>query len=358
MCVQAVPEWTVESASVVMFQYLVRKNGLSGPLEREGIRAEELKFIESLMDPRVAPPDEKKFLRNLVRDPSTSIDAETMDSIARDSYHLNVPCNFDHKRLVKFVRLNVKEDGIVLCYRDKEAHDLYSMFESRLSLQTRAYKHKTVQLIEWMMEQVLKRANEAMGFTAIARDLLCDDKERRFEAAEKYTRLTDCVTDRILESNEPSLRESQEILRDIQHRKLKKLIGTVHTDSSSGELEQFKNEAYEQDILTTCRILPVEYYFGTKDCENPVDEVFFYSKLDTSCPFNLKKEQVSRILPERFTDFALRVFHDRADIETYKRVEREFKSLLKAKRNLKWVTGFTPYAYPTGGMDEGSAAQP
>jgi hypothetical protein len=65
MCVQAVPEWTVESASVVMFQYLVRKNGLSGPLEREGIRAEELKFIESLMDPRVAPPDEKKFLRNV-----------------------------------------------------------------------------------------------------------------------------------------------------------------------------------------------------------------------------------------------------------------------------------------------------
>ena len=57
------------------------------------------------------------------------------------------------------------------------------------------------------MEQVLTKANEAMGFTtftAIARDLLCDDKERRFEAAEKYTRLTDCVTDRILESNEPS----------------------------------------------------------------------------------------------------------------------------------------------------------
>ena len=65
------------------------------------------------------------------------------------------------------------------------------------------------------MEQVLTNANEAMGFTAIARDLLCDDKERRFEAAEKYTRLTDCVTDRILESNEPSnsLRKVMIILR-------------------------------------------------------------------------------------------------------------------------------------------------
>ena len=31
--------------------------------------------------------------------------------------------------------------------------------------------------------------------------------------------------------------------------------------------------------------------------------------------------KVSRILPERFTDFALRVFHERADLETYSRVE-------------------------------------
>ena len=42
-----------------MFQYLVEKNGLSGPLEREGIRAEGLKFIESLMNPRAALLDEK-----------------------------------------------------------------------------------------------------------------------------------------------------------------------------------------------------------------------------------------------------------------------------------------------------------
>ena len=54
------------------------------------------------------------------------------------------------------------------------------------------------------LEQALTKANETMGFTATARDLLSDDEEKQFEAAEKYTRLTDCVTDRILESSEPS----------------------------------------------------------------------------------------------------------------------------------------------------------
>ena len=132
--------------------------------------------------------------------------------------------------------------------------------------------------------------------------------------------------------------------------------------------------------------------------------------------------KVSRILPERFTDIALRVFHDQTDDETYSRVEglvnlervyihslcctalslyitfSEFRNLLKTKRvstimaydiinttrvrvhtiimlhyctlrmpkkmsiyyhheishvqGLTWVTGFTPYAYPTGKTDE------
>ena len=46
-----------------------------------------------------------------------------------------------------------------------------------------------------------------MGFTATARDLLSDDKEKQLEAAKKYTRLTDCVTDRIMGSIEDSLSE-------------------------------------------------------------------------------------------------------------------------------------------------------
>ena len=78
---------------------------------------------------------------------------------------------------MKFVRLNKKSgsDDYVLCYREivclfclfdlrltssnshalQEVNDIYSLFLSRLSLQTKAYKHKTVQLLEWMYENNL-----------------------------------------------------------------------------------------------------------------------------------------------------------------------------------------------------------
>ena len=46
-----------------------------------------------------------------------------------------------------------------------------------------------------------------MRFTTTARDLLSGDEEKQFEAAEKYTQLTDYVTDQILRSNHLSLRE-------------------------------------------------------------------------------------------------------------------------------------------------------
>ena len=41
-----------------------------------------------------------------------------------------------------------------------------------------------------------------------------------------------------------------------------------------------------------------------------------------TCILRFKLPKVSRILPERFTDFVLRVYHKRADPATYAAVER------------------------------------
>lgn len=49
------------------------------------------------------------------------------------------------------------------------------------------------------LEQVLTEADGVMGFTKIAQELLCGDEMRENEAAKKFTRLTDYVTDQILD---------------------------------------------------------------------------------------------------------------------------------------------------------------
>jgi hypothetical protein len=100
MCDDDIPGWNVESVSVVMFRHLVEENDLRRDLRVCDIGENEMKFIEALMDPDVDIPEDMEkfaFLRKVVRDPVTSVDAVTMDSIARDSYLLNIPSSFDHK---------------------------------------------------------------------------------------------------------------------------------------------------------------------------------------------------------------------------------------------------------------------
>lgn len=104
------------------------------------------------------------------------------------------------------------------------------------------------------LEQALTEADVVMGFTQIARQLLCGDEERENEAAKKYGRLTDYVTDQILDRAEYDGRlekvllqffqqwnvlsvicvliwiQSKKLLLKIQRRKLMKLIGTVQMD--------------------------------------------------------------------------------------------------------------------------------
>lgn len=76
-----------------------------------------------------------------------------------------------------------------------------------------------------------------------------------------------------------------------------------------GVLERFKREAKGRATLKDCVMLvsigryrlqsnthkllqTVEFRFGTKNCENPVEKVFFYSKIDTNLPFHIKRDQV------------------------------------------------------------------
>ena len=139
-----------------MFQHLVDENNLESSLRSKGIGELQMRFIKSIIDQSLEIPEEMvctfiyifiggkvlyvffciyietqsisqkcKFIFytklifvdmsvdkcplnpyrarswfiiiQIVRDPCTNIDAVTQDSIARDSYLLNLPCNFDHK---------------------------------------------------------------------------------------------------------------------------------------------------------------------------------------------------------------------------------------------------------------------
>ena len=62
------------------------------------------------------------------------------------------------------------------------------------------------------MEMALIQADDDLKLTEIARDLLSRDEAVTQAAAKKYTRLTDHVKDRIMNSEEESLEEVQMLI--------------------------------------------------------------------------------------------------------------------------------------------------
>lgn len=65
----------------------------------------------------------------------------------------------------------------------------------------------------------------------------------------------------------------------------------------------------------------VTFDYGMKD-ENPIDHMRFYMKEDPSKPVKVRKDQVSEMLPQKFTEQSVRVYCkllDKSSLETAKK---------------------------------------
>ncbi|XP_016100268.1 deoxynucleoside triphosphate triphosphohydrolase SAMHD1-like [Sinocyclocheilus grahami] len=70
--------------------------------------------------------------------------------INKDCHHLGIRNSFDHQRLLKFARVCKVNGRNHICFRDKEADNVYDMFRTRYTLHRQAYQHKICNIIEDM----------------------------------------------------------------------------------------------------------------------------------------------------------------------------------------------------------------
>ncbi|WAR11722.1 SAMH1-like protein [Mya arenaria] len=155
-------------------------------------------------------PD-KPFLYEIVANMRNGIDVDKWDYFARDCYMLGIQNNFDHNRCIHFARvLDAKGDSDEMekqiCTREKEAGHLYDMFYTRYMLYRRAYKHKTVSSIDFMVTEALIEANDCIMFTGK------NGEEKKMSEAihdmEAYSKMTDQVMFMILNMNDENLPKS------------------------------------------------------------------------------------------------------------------------------------------------------
>ncbi|KAB5578926.1 hypothetical protein PHYPO_G00188100 [Pangasianodon hypophthalmus] len=343
-------KWEHETASVKMFDHLVRVNNLKPMMEKYGLSLPtDLHFIKEQItgpqDPTASQdtlqykgrPKEKYFLYEIVANKRTGIDVDKWDYFARDSYHLGIQTSSDHHRFLKFARVCDVNGKTLICVRDKEVHDLYDMVYTRYRLHQRAYQHKVTKIIEEMIAEALVKADPYIQIEGSSGK--CRMSEA-IEDMEAYTKLTDHIFEQILYSSNENLSEAQSILKNIVCRRLYKCVGQTTPETAEVSKETLACElAASKPDDTEVELKPEDFVvsvFGIdygKNEKNPIDSVYFYCNKDPTKAFQIPRKQVTKLLPNTFSEKHIRVYCKQTDKQKLEAAKKYFKQWCKKKKS-------------------------
>ncbi|XP_047669910.1 deoxynucleoside triphosphate triphosphohydrolase SAMHD1-like [Tachysurus fulvidraco] len=322
-------KWEHETASVKMFEHLVKENNLEDMMKDYGLSNKDLKFIKEQIAGPLKPsaqnkwaysgrPEEQSFLYEIVANKRTGIDVDKWDYFARDSYHLGLKNIPDYQRFLKMARVCEVNGKKIICARDKEVHDLYDMFHTRHSLHRRAYQHKVTKIIEEMITEALVKADPYILIQGSPGKMY--KMSEAIDDMEAYTKLTDNIFEQILYSSNPDLSEAQTIMKNILCRKLYKCVGqTIPKKALNFRALSFKKALAKEvakskpddpEFVLKAEDLIISEFgidYGKKE-KNPIDNVYFYCKHNPTEAFQIRKEQVSKLLPNKFSEKHIRLY--------------------------------------------------
>ncbi|XDV16838.1 hypothetical protein PO909_016368, partial [Leuciscus waleckii] len=354
-----IPEkWEHEQMSVLMFDDIVKslKAENENVLKEHGLDDKDVTFIKELIEgakDSVAEwkyegrAEDKSFLYEIVANKQNGIDVDKWDYFARDCHHLGIRNSFDHQRLLKFARVCKINGRNHICFRDKEADNVYDMFRTRYTLHRQAYQHKICNIIEEMFAEALVLAD-------------CDLHEEKPEdmlkiseaikTAEEYSKLTDEIFEQISSSTVDNLKKSRNILEKIVWRKLPKFVGEARLTEKNKSKEDLtetwkatvqKYKPTDPTVSLNAEELPVyvvDLDHGMKD-KNPIESVYFYSKRNPNQASTIKEYQLSSFLPKKFNEELVRVYYRRTDDQTAEDKMEEKKKVEEAEKCFQiWCT--------------------
>ncbi|KAL0151885.1 hypothetical protein M9458_052886, partial [Cirrhinus mrigala] len=271
--------------SVLMFDDIVKslKAENEDVLKEHGLDDKDVTFIKELIEGAKTSvwsyegrDEEKSFLYEIVANKQNGIDVDKWDYFAR----------FDHQRLLKFARVCEVNGRKQICFRDKEADNVYDIFRTRYTLHRQAYQHKIANIIENLLAEVLVRADRNLH-EGKPEDML--KISEAIKMANDYSKLTDEIFEQISSSTADSLKEARDILNKIVRRKLPKFVGEARlTEKNKSKEELTKTwkaavEKYKPTDPTVSlnaedfSVYVVDLDHGMKD-KNPIEYVYFYSK--------------------------------------------------------------------------------
>ncbi|KIM78005.1 hypothetical protein PILCRDRAFT_608246 [Piloderma croceum F 1598] len=300
--------WKHEDASEMMFDDLIKKNGIQIP-------DEDAEFIKALIagEPtRSGDGAEKRFLFDIVANKRNGIDVDKFDYISRDCHAIGEKGNLSLTRLIHSARVIDNQ----LCYDIKDANQLYELCYTRFSLHKRIYNHKTAKAIEYMIIDALLAAEPYMKLA------------EQVDNPDEYVYLTDDIMATIERTKSPEFEQSRAIFDRIRTRDLYRMVdykvfeweyrercreyitperiadaAQALSRSRSPDPRAKTEHVLAKDIIVD--LCPMHYGMQEK---NPLDFINFYSKHNPNKCSVPGPGDISLLMPAVFGEILLRVY--------------------------------------------------
>uniref|UniRef100_A0A3B4YRK2 Deoxynucleoside triphosphate triphosphohydrolase SAMHD1-like n=1 Tax=Seriola lalandi dorsalis TaxID=1841481 RepID=A0A3B4YRK2_SERLL len=315
-----------EEISLKMLDHLVDKNKLKLVMEQYGLEPEkDMKFIKEMIGgpldsnkqkkwPYEGRGEDKSFLYEIVANKTNGIDVDKFDYFARDCHHLGIQNHFDHHRFFKFARVcEVEGGGKHICSRDKEKDNLRDMFENRSSLHRKACQHNVNKLIETMITDAFVKADPCIQIEGSGGKTFT--LSEAIEDIEAYTKLTG--------------QQMPQCAVNLQLRNIKTHggVGRIHK-----ALSQWKEElaqtipddgltAEDFEIVVSFLVTSLDYRI---EGEDPISNVYFYSKFAPDKASKIDQDQMDKLLSERFSEPFIRFYCKKKDKQSLDAAKKHF----------------------------------
>nr|KAG5686937.1 hypothetical protein BaRGS_018926 [Batillaria attramentaria] len=317
--------------------------GLRDKFQYYGLQDKDIEFIKALIKGEKSDEDdggrqaEKPFLYEIVANKRNGVDVDKWDYFLRDCHHLGMHTDFDHERMTNSARvIKAGEKGKEeqqICWRDKDKFNARELFHARYALHKRVYQHRVVKTVELMIVDAMAKVNNILTVTGENGKKWPLTKSIR--DMEAYSKLTDSIFYQILnfdetqlknEDEKKQLREAQELLKNVERRKLYRCIEAGGpTKEELPDKEQIKDQIIQkmqkmrqEALKDRIRVMIAKFDMGKAE----KNQMYFYPKKppNTATPGDLQqvKEQFVRVYLVPSGD-------KKADEESYNDIKEAFK---------------------------------
>jgi len=301
--------WTHEKASLDMFKYLLKENGI--PLREWNVKEQDVNFIMELVKgplvksnsswPYKGRSREKAFLYEIIANHVCGIDVDKMDYLHRDGKAMGLPVVFEIERLFHNASIarNNNTGKSFISFRMKVKDDVVALYNDRSRLHDKGYQHKAVKIIERMTLDMLLAADLVLDLVktndgGLVRMSQVYDDPREFE------RLSDDHVEKSIQfSRGPALEKARGILDRIYSRELYSSVfckdylvfGRTVKMCKKELLEMSKSRQMSVDVEQDVVVMFRRINMGGG---SPLEKVVFHEKSKPGEHFRMSKEMIEK----------------------------------------------------------------